>query len=285
MFESIDGLSADRTLSRAAGNARRVKLAQAESLVLAAHWADLHGECPADHPEAPGRSLPGMERLVSLGGEGTPEVAEFAPAELASELGLSDGAGRHLMAEALDLRHRLPQLWAKVTAGEVRAYIARQVAGKTRDLDPAAAAHVDEKTCTYADTLSWGRLEPVVNAAIIAADPELAQAKADEEATRQGVFSGRKAEHGVKTMFIRARTADVNSLDAYVHAIADQLGVLGDSDCKDLRRAKALGYVHDPDAVWTLFNQPPAEEPADADEPPQSDPGPDPDDHDAEADP
>ncbi|MGH3505486.1 MAG: hypothetical protein ACRDQA_32020 [Nocardioidaceae bacterium] len=64
-----------------------MRVAQAETLVLAAHWGDLHGECLACHPEHPGRSLPGMERLVSFGGEGTPEVAEFAVAELASELG------------------------------------------------------------------------------------------------------------------------------------------------------------------------------------------------------
>ncbi|MGH3500814.1 MAG: DUF222 domain-containing protein, partial [Nocardioidaceae bacterium] len=226
-----------------------------------------------------------MERLVSLGGEGTPEVAEFAPAELATELGISDGAGRHLVADALDLRHRLPGLWAKVTAGDVRVFVARQVAGKTRDLDPTAAAHVDEKTCLYVDTLSWGRLEPVVDAAVIAADPELAQARADEEAQRQGVFTGRGSEHGLNTMFIRAGAADVSSLDAYVDAIADQLGLLGDTDSKDLRRATALGYVCDPDAVWTLFNQPPATQPADADEPASDDPGPTPDHHDAEGDP
>ncbi|MGH3500039.1 MAG: HNH endonuclease, partial [Nocardioidaceae bacterium] len=129
MFEDMesgyDDHDADAILARAAANTALVKLAQAQTLVLAARWADLHGACLADHPEHPGRSLPGIERLVGLGGEGTPEVAEFAPAELATELGISDGAGRHLVADALDLRHRLPGLWAKVTAGDVRVFVAR----------------------------------------------------------------------------------------------------------------------------------------------------------------
>jgi len=75
-------------------------------LAAAAHWADLHGHLD-DDPD--GRALPGMEQLVRLGGDGTPEVAEFAPAELGAELAMSPFAARQLIADALDLRHRLPR--------------------------------------------------------------------------------------------------------------------------------------------------------------------------------
>ena len=40
------------------------------------------------------------------------------------------------MADGLDIVHRLPQLWARVEAGQVRVYLARLVARKTRDLTP-----------------------------------------------------------------------------------------------------------------------------------------------------
>ena len=60
--------------------------------------------------------LPGRERAVRLGGEGTPLVAEFAPAVLAARMGLSAYAGGRLVADVLDLDHRLPQLWAGVQA-------------------------------------------------------------------------------------------------------------------------------------------------------------------------
>ena len=48
---------------------------EVELLRLAAHWADLHAEPPRER----GR---GARRLVAGGGEGTPEVDEFAAAEL-----------------------------------------------------------------------------------------------------------------------------------------------------------------------------------------------------------
>ena len=41
-------------------------------------------------------------------------VAEFSPATLAARLGLSTHGGRDLMADALDLAHRLPRLWERV---------------------------------------------------------------------------------------------------------------------------------------------------------------------------
>ena len=61
--------------------------AEAATFVLAAHFADLMaGEgLPVSR-----RVLPGRERAVRLGGEGTPLVAEFA----AAEFGRGSGWGR-----------------------------------------------------------------------------------------------------------------------------------------------------------------------------------------------
>ncbi|MBA3311271.1 MAG: hypothetical protein H0U28_14670, partial [Nocardioidaceae bacterium] len=104
MFDiDFTGLDADATLATA-GSVRAVA-DRAEVLVLAAaaHWAYLHGHL--DDPD--GRALPGMEELVRFGGDGTPEVTEFAPAELGAELAMSAYAARLLVADALDLRHRL----------------------------------------------------------------------------------------------------------------------------------------------------------------------------------
>jgi hypothetical protein len=124
-------LDADATLTAAAEAQAVADRAEVQLLTVAAHWADLHAvaESPAD-----GRFLPGMERLVGLGGEGTPPVAEFSPAELAAQLGMSPWAGSRLVGAALDLRHRLPRLWAVVQAGHVRPWIARKAAETTRTL-------------------------------------------------------------------------------------------------------------------------------------------------------
>jgi hypothetical protein len=70
--------------------------AEAVLLAVAAHYADLHPD-PAvdrDHDDddegvGVGDRLPGMERARVYGGEGCPEVAEFAPVELGAVLGVS----------------------------------------------------------------------------------------------------------------------------------------------------------------------------------------------------
>ena len=98
----------------------------------------------------PGRCLPGAERLVRLGGAGTPEVAEFCPARLGARWRMSHGACAALIGDALDLRHRLPRLWDLVQAGKVRPWAARRIARATRDASAQAAAHADRRVCLWA---------------------------------------------------------------------------------------------------------------------------------------
>jgi hypothetical protein len=62
--------------------------------------------------------LPGTEPPVQLGGDGTPTVVDFAAAELGCVLRISDGSASRLIADALDLRHRLPRTWAAAQAGQ-----------------------------------------------------------------------------------------------------------------------------------------------------------------------
>ena len=80
---------------------------------------------------------------MRLGGEGNPTVGEFTAAELGCALRMSDGAAGKLIADALDLRHRLPLIWAAVLAGEVPAYQARYIATATRHLSVEQAGFVD----------------------------------------------------------------------------------------------------------------------------------------------
>lgn len=89
--------------------------ADCEIFVCAAHFAHLSsGE---DLPTRIRRSreggvLPGTERRVQLGGAGTPNVAEFAAAELGARLRMGTRGAHALIADALDAQHRLPRLWA-----------------------------------------------------------------------------------------------------------------------------------------------------------------------------
>jgi hypothetical protein len=68
---------------------------------------------------------------------------EFAAAELSSCLHTSIGSARALMADGLDLRHRLPQLWQHILTGAVPVWKARKVAQATRHLSKDSAMQVD----------------------------------------------------------------------------------------------------------------------------------------------
>ena len=71
---------------------------------------------------------------------GTPDVAEFCCAELGARLGITSWSAFSLIADALDLVIRLPRLWRRVEALEVRASYARFVARRTRNLTVEQAA-------------------------------------------------------------------------------------------------------------------------------------------------
>ena len=122
-------LDAAGTLAAAEANEHTLITAETRRLHIAAHWADLH---PGDAVVQ--SRLPGTERAVLLGGDGTPTVGDFAPAELGCVLRISDGSACRLIGDALDLRHRLPKVWAAAQAGQVPAYQARRIASATRHL-------------------------------------------------------------------------------------------------------------------------------------------------------
>ncbi len=134
MFDT-DLSALDELATLAAAEQARTVVEQGEVRLLqtAAHWADLHSELA----RATSPLLPGSEQLVRFGGAGTPGVAEFAPAELGVVLATSTTGAERLVADALDLRHRLPQLWARICAGEVKPWIGRKTADTTRHLTEA----------------------------------------------------------------------------------------------------------------------------------------------------
>src|SRR5581483_943284 len=89
-LDGLDSLSRVETLQHAAEFQRNLNLAEAELLKVACHWADLNDSLI--DPEA--STLPGTEHLVRFGGEGTPEMAEFACADLGAQLGTSAASAR-----------------------------------------------------------------------------------------------------------------------------------------------------------------------------------------------
>ena len=131
----VDDLTARDLLALARDRKTAEDRAAAELLVVAARWADLHP--PESIHDAAAFTVPGCEHEEPIAGEGAPLVAEFCLAELGTVLGISTTAAKKLVGHALELRHRLPRLWAQVHAGRVPAWRARTVAEVTIHSTPA----------------------------------------------------------------------------------------------------------------------------------------------------
>src|SRR5689334_16499835 len=101
---SVLGYARDR--KRAAADAER-EVARASAKWLAMHSTEsLVGPVDSWH-----------ERSLPLGGEGSPEVAEFCVPEYAAALGLSPEAGRNRLALYAEGFYRLTRCWTRLEQG------------------------------------------------------------------------------------------------------------------------------------------------------------------------
>ena len=167
--EAATALLAAVRAERAAADA-----AEARLLLLACEWADLH---PADSIDDAAVLVRGGETALAVAGEGAPLVAEFSVAELAAALRLPTRTGRELIGEALELRHRLPRVWARVQSGDLPAWRARRIAQATLALSPEAAAFVDVQVAPFAHRVGPGETERLVAEATARFMPEHAEAE------------------------------------------------------------------------------------------------------------
>jgi hypothetical protein len=256
----IEELDAAATVARAVALRRSADAAEAQLLAVAAHYADLHAVSPgqpaAGQPaagEPGGISVGGAERLVPLAGPGTPEVAEFAPAELGAALGMSSYAAGRLIGHTLELRHRLPRCWARVHAGTLPAWRARQIAEATTGLPAPAAAWVDAQVAAFAHKIGSRRLGRLIQAALIRFDPAAARNSEQQARAGRGVWVGEEMTQGTRSIRIEADALDATSFEQTITALAAALAALGDPDQVDLRRAKAVGVLADPQAALDLL--------------------------------
>jgi hypothetical protein len=237
----------------------RLLRVEADRLVLAVHWADLHAEdaTHADGETGSGRVLPGSERFKLVGGHGTPEVGEFAVAELALQMQVTVATAAAMMADGLDLRHRLPLAWAAVLEGGVEAWKARKVAARLRSvgLTREQARWVDTQVTPYLVSLPWSRLCDLLEAKIIEADPEAAEARRVAAAMDRFVRTGQSNEYGLSTILVRATAGDAVFFVAMCDRLAQILALEGDTDSVDVRRSKAADILADPARALAMLQR------------------------------
>src|SRR4051812_23078687 len=117
-FLAVEELDAAGTLAAAEAAVRDRRAGGGGGLGGALHWAHLHGHDPGDgaHDE-PRLAARGGTRLVQVGGASTPAMQDLALCELAIARGQHTLATRALIADGLDLRHRLPELFTALREG------------------------------------------------------------------------------------------------------------------------------------------------------------------------
>jgi hypothetical protein len=204
--------------------------AEVEDLRLLLAWADAHSGDPQAEPGA----IPvkyGGPRLITVGGQGTPEVNDLCFAELAIARRVGDIATHNATADALDLRHRLPVFWGCVQDLACEVWVARKVASMSRKLSKAAVAHVDAAVSVVAEASAY-RIIATAEAAIIEADPETHRARITQNQNKRGVWLSqpRVGESvdpidptaGVQTLTGRLDEADALELYAAVEDLTDR---------------------------------------------------------------
>lgn len=180
MISELEDLDAAAVLAASEDLLRTSREADVDLLRLALQWADLHSTDPGQ-----GRVM-GADQLLDLGGEGTPAVRELCWGEFAISQQMGVIATRHLAADALDLRHRLPLVWEAVQALALPVWVARKVAAMSRKLAKDTVDIVDIAVAA-AIGQSPGRILAIAEAKVIEADPAAHRAKIAKDAAEVGV--------------------------------------------------------------------------------------------------
>jgi hypothetical protein len=241
-------------LDRAKAALRARREADLALLLAAVEWAESHPSPGADDVAGWGDDDLYGEGFLPLAGEGASLVAEFAPLEFAASLGWSSDAAKSVMGDGLELKQRLPQLWGQVLELVVPVGLARQAAEHTRDLGPEAAAHADRLLTRDGSRLTGRRIKDLVDEARLYHDPDRA---IDDE---RHALTSRKVEvrpgntPATADVQMTLDTADAVAFESAVARGAEALKALGDGDPLDIRRARAVGVLADPQRALGLFD-------------------------------
>jgi hypothetical protein len=233
--------AAAAVLAKARRVQEEVRAGEAVILDEAVTWAALH---EVDDPDSSEVATWG-DTPVPLAGEGAPLVNEYCIADFAAALGLKTEAGRHLVAHAVELAHRLPHLYARVMVGAVPVWRARRIAEQTLVLSAEAAAYVDAEISPAADKIGPVVTQRLVDEAISRFMPDHARALAEQAAEQRHVTLDHRGPGftGTSRIYGELDLADARALDDALARGAAFLKEQGSDAPLEVRRAQALGRL------------------------------------------
>jgi hypothetical protein len=234
--QATDGASARELLDSASHALRARRLAEVTELRLAIQWAIVHG-----HPRDD------RDPMVTPGGDSTPAVREYAIPELAMARETHPATTRALIADGLDLAHRLPRTWAIVEAGHCEPWVARKVAVFTRTLLSEQVGRVDRAVARAIRGHAPSTVLEIARAKTIEADPETHRAERERSRHERYVRLSRTDEFGYRHIIARITAGDAAWIDAMVDRVADILTTtMGHDHNHDELRSLALGWLARP---------------------------------------
>ncbi|KQV69481.1 hypothetical protein ASC64_06435 [Nocardioides sp. Root122] len=242
-----DGLLAAATEAEAAS-----RLAEVHKLELLSAWAVLHSTDPTEGPDGHMARRVGNV-LRQVGGDGTPGVQDFCLGEIALARGAGVTATSNMLADVLDLEHRLPLTWAVTRRGECEVWVARRVARLSRHLPADKVGVVDSAVSRMIASESVGRVLEVAEAKVIEADTALHEERCEAERRRRYVGPGRTDEFGLRTLIARLEAGDAAAVDAIVHRVGEIIAPRHPDDTPDELRALAFGWLARPAELFALL--------------------------------
>ncbi|WP_134766157.1 DUF222 domain-containing protein [Nocardioides sp. 1609] len=238
---------ADPALVAVRASDHAAREAEVARLVAVLDWAAGHTT------EADPHTVTFGERALALGGAGCPAVEEFAAHDLAAALGLSTESGLKYLARALELRHRLPRLWAAVLAGRLAVWKAGRIADATMRLPLDGAGYVDQRLAQAVRSITVTQLDRLVEEAVARHAPhELARVKDDRHVW---VDLDRPSIEGHVRLDGLLSVPDALDLEQALQAGADTLADAGCHLPLDVRRSIALGDLARGDRPLDLTSQ------------------------------
>ncbi|MGD9962107.1 HNH endonuclease signature motif containing protein, partial [Nocardioides sp.] len=222
-----------------AARAQRAVADQAEAriLALACDWADLH---PASPGEADAFDDPHL-----------PAVAWDAPAEFALAIGTTHDAGARLIHQALELRHRLPRLWARTMAAGtphgLQSWRARRIAEHTIAHPDDVATHLDATLAPLAHQVGPVTTHRLLHETLTRLHPVQSVAEHDQAMnTRHATIRPLPQPTGMAYLEATGDLKDFLDLNHTLATIAAILATQGNTAPLDVRRSQALGILADP---------------------------------------
>ena len=239
----VDELSAAGLLAAASSALRTRRGAEVAELELAAQWAVLHG-----HPHDD------RDPMVTPGGDGTPSLREHALPELAMARETHPATTRALVADVLDLIHRLPLTWARVRSLACEPWVARKVAVLSRAVPAEGIGVVDRAVAAVIGGHAPATVLELARAKVIEADPEGHAMERERSRHERYVTLSRADEFGFRHLIARVTAGDAAWIDAMVDRVADILALEhGHDHNRDELRADALGWLARPADLLRLL--------------------------------